>query len=127
MAHSLDQVWSDSTTKGGWTVYLDELRLFTDPKYLGLAPRVERLWLFGRSRKITVIAGTQAPRWVPAAFYEQSRHHFIFRVQDTRAIKRLGEIGGDVDAIEATVPTLESHEFLYIDPKGQMVRSRVSV
>jgi len=107
----------------GWTVYLDELRLFTDRKYLPayqrmLPAEVERLWLYGRSRGITLVTGTQAPRWIPAAAFEQPRHFLLGRVQDDRAIKRLGEISGDVDLIRAIVPTLEPFEFLYVGPLG---------
>lgn len=107
----------------GWTVYIDELRLFTDrhylPRYLPQLPsEVERLWLYGRSRGITLITGTQAPRWIPAAAYEQPRHFLLGKVRDERALKRLGEISGDTDLIEAIVPTLDPFHFLYVGPEG---------
>jgi hypothetical protein len=106
-----------------WTVYVDELRLFTDRQYLpryqrGLPAELERLWLYGRSRGITLVTGTQAPRFIPAAAYEQARHFFIGNVRDDRAVKRLGEISGDVDLIRGIVPTLEPFEFLYVGPAG---------
>lgn len=120
-SEALDRLWTDS----GWTIYIDELRLFTDPKYFGLGPKVERLWLFGRSRGLTLVAGTQAPRWVPSAFYEQPRWFLIGRVRDRRALKRLGEISGDTEAIERIVPTLDDFEFLALGPGELMVRTKL--
>lgn len=119
---TMDEVWRGRN----WTVYIDELRLFSDRKYYDLGEDLDRLWLFGRSRGLTLIAGTQAPRFVPAAFYEQPRHFLISYVRDLRALKRLEEIGGDTDAIRQTVPDLEPFEFLYVGPEG-MARSRLEL
>lgn len=118
-ADALDKIYKSK----GWTIYIDETRLFTDPRYFGLGSRVERLWLFGRSRGLTVIAGTQAPRWVPAAMYEQPRHFFLGNINDKRAIDRLGEISVDVDTLREIVPDLGEFEFLYVGPRNVMLRT----
>lgn len=120
---ALGRVYAD----GKWTVYVDELRILSDSAYLGLPKTLERLWLFGRKRGLTLVAATQAPRYVPSAFYEQSKWHYIFGVKDRRAIDRLGEIQGDVDRIRAHVPLLEPHSFLVSDPAGRLAISRVEV
>lgn len=112
-------------TDGQWLIYLDELRWLTDPKYLGLGADVERLWLFGRSRGLTILSATQAPRWVPSAFYEQARHHFIFGTTKKAVLKRLSEIDNDQDDIEEIVKSLGDFEFLYVGPRFAAI-SRVT-
>lgn len=103
--------------EGHITLVFDEIRALTDKTpNLGLAAQIDGLWMRGRSREVTIIAETQAPRWVPAAFYEQARHLYIGALLDTRAQQRLAEIGGDTDAIQDAVETLALYEFLYIGP-----------
>jgi hypothetical protein len=106
---------------GQWLIYLDELRWLSDPRYLGVGADIERLWLFGRSRGITVLSGTQAPRWVPSAFYEQARHHFIFGTTKKAVLKRLEEIDTDQEGIVDTVGTLEPFQFLYVGPRSSVI------
>ena len=101
--------------EGHMTLYLDETRALTDKTPgLGLAAQIDAIWMRGRSREVTLIAGTQAPRWVPASFYEQARHLYIGTLLDRRAQQRLEEIGGNSDAIKDTVSGLALYEFLYI-------------
>lgn len=107
-ADALGSVWDD----GGWTLYLDEARLATD--YLGLSRPLHKLWLFARSRGVSVVAGTQAPRWVPSAMYDQARHLFIGRVRDRRVVDRLSELASDVDGLRTLIPRLGRFEFLYL-------------
>jgi len=103
----------------GWTLYLDELRLFSDPDYLPkyapeLPAELERLWLYGRSRGITVVTGTQAPRWCPAAAFEQPTHFLIGRTQSRSNLKMMEKISADTDRIKDIVPYLDRFEFLYV-------------
>lgn len=98
----------------GWTVYIDELRIASDK--LGLRSHLETLWIAGRSRGITVIAGTQAPRFVPSEFYDQPRYLAIGAIRDRRALVRLSEIGGDTDMMMDVVPRLRQREFLFVSP-----------
>jgi DNA helicase HerA-like ATPase len=97
-----------------------------DKKYFAMAPNLEYLWLFGRKRGVSVIGATQAPRFVPSALYDQSRMHFIFRLRDRRAQRRLAEISGDIDTLEEVTPNLELFEFAYVNPLGDVVRSMFS-
>lgn len=107
--------------QGNIAIYLDEIRQLADPKFLGLGAVLEHLWLFGGKRHVTVIGATQAPRWVPSSFYDQSRLHFLFRIRDKRAMKRLAEIGGDVDTLEYVIPNLDKYEFAYVNPDGDVM------
>lgn len=112
VVEALQHVWQE----GGWTVYVDEVRLVSD--YLGLRNMLDRLWLFARSRGVAVVTGTQAPRFVPQAMYDQADHFLIGRVRDQRILRRLAEIVSDVDDADDVLRGLADHEFLYTGPAG---------
>lgn len=129
MANMHDQFYDcldDVMGVGKWTIYLDELRPIVEPQQLNLKDSVERILILGRERKVTVISGTQAPRWVPRAAYDQSTHVFIFKILDKASQIRLAEIGGDTETIKRVVPILGAHEFLYVNAvTGEMAISQV--
>lgn len=110
--------------QGEVVVVFDEVRHICDKKYLGLQGAAESLWLFSRKRRNLVGGLTQAPRYVPSAFYDQSKLHFIFKIRDRRAMLRLAEIGGDYDAIREIAPTLERYEFAYVNSDGDVTVSK---
>lgn len=110
--------------QGGTVIVFDEVRHITDGKYLGLAAPAEQAWLFSRKRRNIVVGLTQAPRYVPSAFYDQSKLHFIFKIRDKRAMLRLAEIGGDYDAIKSIAPSLRKFEFCYVNPEGDVTTSK---
>jgi hypothetical protein len=111
--------------QGNILIYVDEIRQVADPRFFGLQRALEDLWLFGGKRGVVVGGGTQAPRWVPGAFYDQSKVHFIFRIRDVRSRKRLSEISGDVDALNQIVPNLREYEFAYVNPDGDVSVSKL--
>lgn len=99
----------------GVTYYIDETRVLADK--LSMRDHLETLWIAARSRKITLVAATQAPRYVPAEFYDQAKFVAIGNVRDRRALRRLAEIGGDTDMLMDVVPRLDWHEFLIVSPR----------
>lgn len=103
--------------EGNWVVVVDETRALTDPREpsLGLRPQLEQLWLRGGSKGISVIAGTQAPRWVPSSFYDQPSFVWIGRVEDQAAQKRMMEIGGLTKDLLPQVGQIERRSWLYLD------------
>lgn len=112
--HALSQTYR----QGKWVVVLDETRALSDSTTafgLGLRGLLENDWQRGRSREITVIAGTQAPRYVPSSFYDMPSVLYIGRILDGRARERLSEIGGDTKAIEAVIPNLRRYEWLVVE------------
>lgn len=110
---ALDHVWDE----GGWTVIADEIRACTDPRKpnLNMGPMFDRMWLRGRSRKITVIAGTQAPRWVPSAFYDQCSFFWCGCVKDRRSQERIMEIGSLTRAHIPIIAGIRKRRFMYGD------------
>jgi hypothetical protein len=110
--------------QGDIAIYADEVRQLTDPRFFGLTGAMEHLWLFGAKRGVSLIGGTQAPRWVPSSFYEQSKMHIIFGIRDERAKKRLAEISGDIDTLKLVIPTLKRYEFALVDSDGEVSISK---
>jgi hypothetical protein len=126
-ARSSDQVRAamEKAYKQGQVVTIfDEVRHVTDTKYLGLQAAAESLWLFSRKRRNLVGGLTQAPRYVPSAFYDQSKLHFIFKIRDRRAMLRLAEIGGDYDTLKEVCPLLKKYEFAFVNSEGDIVVSK---
>lgn len=113
VGQALDQVYDE----GNWIVVLDETRAVSDPRSpgLGLQPQLDRLWLRGRSRHISVIAATQAPRWVPTSFYDQCQFAWCSRIRDERAHQRVMEIGSMTRAHIPHIAAVRKHRWLYMD------------
>ncbi len=102
--------------QGRWTVGLDEVLVL---QKLGLQETLELLWTQGRSKKLSIVAGSQRPRKVPREMFTEPTHLFIFSCTDEDDIDRLSEIGGrHVKEIKRIVPTLEPFHFLYVNKRG---------
>ena len=117
--------------EGGQTLYVDEAAYFEErpPSGLGLAPLMSEYWTSARSLDLTLIAGTQRPRNVSRAMWSEPTWLFVFRVHDLDDLRRVGEIAGDRDELEAAVRHLGGHEFIcvYRPRAGErvMIASRV--
>lgn len=108
-------------------IYADELRQLTEKKYFGLGPLMDQIWLFHAKQGTSLIGGTQAPRWIPGAFYDQSKMHFIFHTRDKRAMLRLAEISGDIDLLRTLIPGLGRWEFAHVDMYGDTYVSKFEI
>jgi hypothetical protein len=110
--------------EGNWVVYADEIRYLADN--LGLTTELETLWLQGRSLKVTMIAATQNPVGIPREAFDQANHLFIWRQTEKQRVDRISEmVGTESDLIRALVPSLPSHEALYVRTTDDaMVRTR---
>jgi hypothetical protein len=107
--------------EGNWIVVIDETRAISDPRSpgLGLQPQLDRLWLRGRSRGISVIAATQAPRWVPSSFYDQCQFVWCSRIRDERAHQRIMEIGSMTRAHIPLISGVRKRRWLYMDDEEE--------
>lgn len=113
-----------AVAQGNIAIYADELRQLSDKKFFGLEPILNHTWLFTAKRGVSLVAGSQAPRWLPSSFYDQSKTHFIFGMRDRRAMKRLAEISGDVDTLEMVIPNLQRFQFAYVGMDGEVSISK---
>jgi hypothetical protein len=112
---------SKRRTAGSWLINIDETRIMAD--HLGMQKHLTTGWVLGRSKGITILAGTQAPRFVPSEFYDQVTWLAIGRFRDERTLKRLSEIGGTVgdnadlrDILPHLQRSRSRREFLILGP-----------
>lgn len=107
--------------EGNWVVYGDEVQDLGGLRKpnLGLAMHLDELYRKGRSRGLSVVAGTQAPRHVPTSFYDQASFAWIGRLADEDKQKRLREIGGLPKEALPTITTLRRREWLLSADNGE--------
>jgi hypothetical protein len=107
--------------EGDWLIVFDEFRDVTDPKppNLGLAAQCAFIYRKGRTRGVLFLSCTQAPRWVPREFYESPELLYIGQTRDRDVRRRLREIGGDTEMIEAGMLSLRRYEFLCVWDNGE--------
>lgn len=117
-------------SEGDWVVYFDELRDLTDPARdsgLGLKATVDHIYRKGRSRRISIVASTQSPSWVPRSFYDQASFAWLGRIRDEQRQKRLLEIGGMTKDMLPNIAELERRQWLLSADNGEyFARSKVA-
>lgn len=117
-------------SQGNIAIYVDELRQIVDGKYFDLGKLLDEQWLFAAKHGVSLIAGTQAPRWLPGAFYDQSKMAFVFGIRDIRTRKRLVEIGGgsvDGRELDSVISTLKRYQFCHIGIDGELCVSKFEI
>lgn len=108
---------SDIFTSGRWAVYVDELLIATDRGLYDLATPIHRLMVYGRSKGVSMISATQAPRTIPKSTYQQVIHQFHWPIRDEDAFRRQAEITGlGMRNLRDTFRGMRKHEFLYVRP-----------
>jgi hypothetical protein len=112
-ANAMDATWMT----GKLALVLDELRYLT--QILGLQDAVSVLFLQARSSSITLIAGSQRPRWIPIEAMSESKHFFIGPLLDKKDRQRLAEVL-PLSTILLTEHLLEN-EFVYANMSGMAV------
>ncbi len=107
--------------EGNWVIFFDEIRDITDPRApgLGLVPQVDVIYRKGRSRNVSIVACTQAPRYVPSSFYDQASFAWIGRIRDKLRQKRLLEIGGLSGVELPIIAGLERRQWLLAADNGE--------
>ena len=112
---------------GGWALYFDEVRYIADN--LGLQEALKLLWLQGRALKLSILAGTQRPAWIPREAYSEAAHLFLWRQTNRYDVKRLEEASNvDTKEIAPILRNLPKHDVLYINTRtGEVVRTRVDI
>lgn len=118
VGEALDSAYSE----GDWIIVVDELwDLVSTNKGvgLGLAPLYQKIMRKGRSRHVTMIAGTQNPAWMPGEFYDQASFAWIGSIRDERRQKRLLEIGGMSKSDLPIIAGLEPRQWLLTAEQGR--------
>jgi hypothetical protein len=116
--------------EGNWVMYCDEVQDIGGIRQpnLGLTMHLDEFYRKGRAHNLPVLAGTQAPRWVPASFYDQASFHWIGRLADEDKQKRLREIGGMPKEAFPAVSALQRRQWLLCANNGEeFLRTKVTV
>lgn len=110
---------------GKWCVFADEVRYLTNN--LALKEWADLYWLQGRSIKLSIVAATQRPAWVPLEMYSQATHLFFWKDNDERNLKRIAGLGSmNPRDVAKEVRSLDRHEVLYINTRSDdMLRTRM--
>ena len=117
------QALSDIYYEGGWCVYLDELWFLSS--ILKLDQEVRIYLQQARANDISLMISSQRPSRIPLEVYDQSRHLFFARENDTRNLDRIAGINNiNEQIVRYLVARLEPHEFLYVNNRtGVMLRT----
>lgn len=108
--------------EGNWIVYGDEVQDLGGLRQpnLGLSMHLDEIYRKGRSRGLSLVCTTQAPRHVPTSFYDQCSFAWLGRIADEDKQKRLREIGGMPKEAMATISALRRREWLLSCDNGEM-------
>jgi energy-coupling factor transporter ATP-binding protein EcfA2 len=100
----------------GWTIYIPDLQIISDPKMMNLGKEVEQLLLTLRKEASCVFMDAQAPRWIPSAANDQTSHVLIWKNRDRRTRQRLQEIANiDTDLFDALMNDIGRFDFVWVD------------
>lgn len=116
--------------EGNYVLNIDELFYITgnNKEFLQLSGPIEKMYRFGRTRGVAIIAATQAPRWVPSSFYDQASFAWIGRIRDETKQKRMLEIGGMSKKELPYISTLERRQWLLSADNGEyFARTKVTL
>lgn len=106
--------------EGGQTVVVDEFLDFTEPlpDGMGLRPIIVQYETKGRELDLSLFGGLQRPRHAPRAVFTEPKWFGVFRLEDYDDIKRVREISGRDDNLEALLTSLDDHEFAFVHRRG---------
>lgn len=122
------QVFHDAFAKiyreGNWTLALDET-WYLD-QILKLGKDIKTYLLQSRSLRISLVAATQRPAWVPREIYTSCTHLMFWRVNDRTDLESISGIGyRSSDLIRDIVANLDMYQVLYVNTRtGEMARTR---
>lgn len=112
---AFDHIYRD----GGWTVLMDETMHLSGP--LGMGTKLESFAYLARSNKLTGIYCSQRPKRIPVVIPQSCKYAFIARSRRAEDIQTLSELGPDRSDLRAQLSQLRNrHEFLFVDPQGDM-------
>jgi hypothetical protein len=104
---------NDMVDEGHWCLDFDELSYMCD--FLGMDKLMRWLVQQGGSSKLSVVAATQRPAFIPLVFYSQPRWLVLWNNNDATDLKRIQGIGGvDGKVIRSEVMRLRRREILMV-------------
>lgn len=84
----------DSFNERGWTVYIDELQIVSDRRFMNLGGSVERNLIAARDRKVSMVMSFQRPANVPRSASEMATWFIVLYTRDRDTVDRIAEMAG---------------------------------
>lgn len=110
----------------GWTFDFDEISYMTD--FLHMDRKMRWLLQQGRSSKLTVVAATQRPAFIPLAFYSMPSWLVFWNNNDDTDLKRIQGIGGvNGKVLREEVMNLVHREIIIVHNRHPYERIRTLV
>jgi hypothetical protein len=105
--------------RGDITIALDEALYVSDD--LRLKPNLNACLHEGRASGLSLLVASQRPSWLPRSAYSAPTYLLMFSTNDPDDLKRLGDIGGGLDAkmLRRELQLLDEHEFLFVAPRDR--------
>jgi energy-coupling factor transporter ATP-binding protein EcfA2 len=110
--------------QGGWTLYVDEAQILSDPRLMAVRAPLEELMIAARDRKVSVVSSTQAPKWASRALWEQATFVAVSTTRDREIIRRLADVlGQDKAQLEGIVTRLPRFHWIVAtnNPFGPLI------
>lgn len=115
MPDALDTIYRD----GGWNVLFDETLHLTEELRMG--SKLSRFAYLARSNELTGIYCSQRPARIPVIIPQSCKWAFIARSRREEDINVLSQLGYSRQELKRELGKLRSlHDFLFIDPQGDM-------
>lgn len=120
---ALSKIWRI----GYYAVVFDEVRYIC--QNLKLDKYVQLFWQQARALRVSVVAGTQRPAFVPVMMFDQATHLFFWCDNDELNLKRIGGLGAtNSKMIREVVSHLEPRQVLYLNTRtGFMCTTKVEL
>jgi hypothetical protein len=100
--------------QGGWTLYVDEAQVLSDPRMMAVRGPLEELMIAARDRKVSVVSSTQAPKWASRALWEQATYIATTTTRDREIIRRLADVlGQDRAELEGVLTRLPRFYWIF--------------
>lgn len=114
-------MFSDIQDRGKRTVVVDEMHMMSDPHFIGIGKEIALAFHQGRSDNVTMVALTQRPAWIPRIVYPSVSHVYMANTGEIEDLKPIAKLGrGDWKQVLETVQSLPSHDWLYLNPTGDV-------
>jgi hypothetical protein len=78
----------------GWTVYLPDLQLLTDPQLGGIKADANIMWIAARNRKVSLVTDMQEFAWTPRLARSMPRWFVAGYTRDLDSVEAVGRAAG---------------------------------
>lgn len=97
----------------GWTVYVDEHQVATDPRMFGLGPQVARMSVSAASAKTSILTSMQYIGWSEKAPVRQASLVSVWKNKSRDLMRKLSEeLGRDWRELAAIVDELDKYDLV---------------